>query len=216
MKKIIIVLLFMSISTAAFCQNDVRGGMGITFISIPALVDYINNQGIAPANQQIGIFSSAVIFSGEADYSLNANHQLGVEVAYLINSYTFGQSIGLYKLDYGIVMPSVIYYYVIRDTGFNIKFGAGAGVRFVNLSQQWPATPSAQSYSSTGFGLLFRADGNTFLSKDLFVNLGFDLRYDVNGKPKDGSQYLVNKTNQQNVSFNAFSAGIRLGMTYSF
>ncbi len=216
MRKILAVIIFLTITGTGFSQFAVRGGMGITFISIPSLVDYLNNQSIAPSNQQVGIFGSAVIFSGEVDYILNNNHEIGVEAAYLMNSYNFNQDMGLYKLNYGIFMPSVVYYYVIKDKGYNLKFGGGAGLRFVDLTQQWPATPSGQNYSSTGFGFLLRADGNTILSQDLYVNIGFDLRYDFNGKPKNGSSYLLNKTNQQNVSFNSFSAGIRLGITYYF
>lgn len=216
MRKVITVLLFLMITGTGFSQFSVRGGMGITFISIPSLVDYLNYQSIAPSNQQVGIFSSAVIFSGEVDYMLDKKHELGFEGAYLINSYTYNEDLGIYKLNYDIFMPSVIYYYVIRDKGYNLKFGGGAGLRFVNLTQQWPATPSSQNYSSTGFGFLLRADGNTILSKNLYVNIGFDLRYDFNGKPKNGGSYLFNKNNQQNVSFNAFSAGIRLGVTYYF
>lgn len=218
MKKFTVLFIFLILSGKAFSQYDVRGGMGISFINIPSLVDYLNYQGYAPSDQQVGIFSSAVNFSGEVDFPLNKNHELGIEAAYLINSYNFTNSLGLgtYKLDYGIIMPSVIYYYVIRDKSYNLKFGGGGGVRFVHVTQQKPATPSAQNYNSTGFGFLLRADGNTILSQDLYVNLGFDLRYDFNGKPKNGSQYLVNRNNQKNVSFNAFSAGIRLGITYSF
>lgn len=216
MRKIITVIIFLTLSGTGFSQIAVRGGMGITFIDIPSLVDYLNNQSIAPADQQVGIFSSAVTFSGELDYILNQNHEIGIEAAYLINSYTFGQDLGLYRLNYGIFMPSVIYYYVIRRKGFNIKFGGGLGLRFVNLTQQWPATPSGQNYSSSGFGFLLRADGNTILSEDLYVNIGFDLRYDLNGKPYGNRSYLVNKSNQQDVSFNSFSACVRLGLTYYF
>ncbi len=216
MRKVITVIIFLTITGTGFSQFAVRGGMGITFIDIPSLVDYLNNQSIAPANQQLGIFSSAVMFSGEFDYVLNPSHEVGIEAAYLINSYTFGQDLGLYKLNYGIFMPSVIYYYVIRRKGFNIKFGGGLGLRFVNLNQQWPATPSGQNYSSSGFGFLLRADGNTILSENLFVNIGFDLRYDLNGKPYGSGSYLVNKNNQQDVSFNSLSAGVRLGITNYF
>lgn len=216
MRKIATVIIFITLTGTGFSQYAARAGMGITYIDIPSLVDYLNNQSIAPSNQQVGIFSSAVTFSAEADYILNPKHEIGIEAAYLINSYNFNEDLGIYKLNYGIFMPSVIYYYVIRDKGYNLKFGGGVGIRFVSLTEQWPATPSGQNYSSSGFGFLIRADGNTILSRNLFVNIGFDARYDFNGKPKDGNNYLVNKNNDQVVSFNSFSAGVRLGVTYYF
>ncbi len=216
MKKGIFLLFAAVIFTATgVCQYSVRGGMGITFQTTPSLVNYIN-QNFAPSNQQVAVFGSAVTFSGEFDYSLKDSNQVGLEIAYLINSYNINTMGGVFKLNYGILMPSLIYYYVIEGEGYNFKFGGGAGVRLVNLDQQLQGTPSPLTYTSTGFGLLARADGNTIISKNLYANVGLDLRYDFNGKPKSGGQYLVNYNNNSDVNLNALSIGIRLGLTYTF
>ena len=141
---------------------------------------------------------------------------MGLEVAYLINSHNYSYILGVYKLSYQILMPTVVNYYVISGKGYTFKFGGGVGLRFVSADQQLPATPSVINYSSTGFGFLLKADGNTLLSGNLYANIGVDLRYDFNGEPKSSSGYLYNNVYKKNVNFNALSAGIRLGLSYIF
>lgn len=215
MKFAYTLLIILFTASTSFSQFEVRGGMGISFVNMPSVIDYLN-QNFAPSDQQLGTFNSAVTFSVEGDYMLKNNYELGLEVAYLINSHNFSYVLGIYKLNYGIVMPTVVNYYVIRGKGYSFKFGGGIGLRFVSADQQLPGTPSAINYSSLGFGFLLKADGNTLLSGNLYANIGADLRYDFNGEPKNGSNYLFNNIYKKNVNFNALSAGIRLGITYTF
>ncbi len=210
-----IILFFILLSLTAFAQYSVRAGMGISFNNAPSLIDYID-QNFASPNQQLNIFGSAINFSGEIDYSINSSYQIGLDFNYFLNSYSFTSINGIYKMDYDILMPSLVNYYVISGLGYNFKFGGGIGPRFVNVSEQTQGTPSAKTYTSTGFGFLARFDGNTLLSTDLYANIGFDLRYDINGKPQNGNSYLINSVTGSNVDFNMFSAVIRLGLTYNF
>ncbi|MHB1686493.1 MAG: hypothetical protein ACYCVH_03855 [Ignavibacteriaceae bacterium] len=215
--KIFATIIFASVlSASAFAQYSVRAGMGISFVSSPSLIDYIN-ENFAPSDQQLGSFNSAINFSGEFDYSVNETYQVGLDLTYLLNSYTYSSIGGIYKMNYEILMPTLVNYYVISGEGYSFKFGGGVGLRFVNVSEQLPATPSATTYTSTGFGFLLRADANTLLSKNLYANIGADLKYDINGKPNSGGKYLVNNNaNYTDVNFNMFSAVIRLGLTYNF
>jgi hypothetical protein len=58
-------------------------------------------------------------------------------------------------------------------------------------------------------GFLLKADGNTLLSGSLYANIGADLRYDINGK-------YTNAGTGREIKLDAFSVGIRLGITYIF
>lgn len=215
MKYLTIVFLFFIFTATSFSQYSVRAGMGISFVSMPSLTDYLN-QNFVPPDQQLGAFNSSVVFSGEGYLAVSKNYEIGLEVAYLLNSYTFDYTLGHYQMSYDIIMPSLTGYYVISGTGFNFKFGAGIGPRFVNVNETLPARPAADNYTSTGFGILFKADGNTLLSGNLYANIGADLRYDFNGEPKNGGKHLFNNVYGKNVNMNSFSAGIRLGVTYIF
>ena len=89
-------------------------------------------------------------------------------------------------------------------------------MRFVSVNETKPTTTTTYTYSSIGYGIILRAEGNTLLSDNLYVSIGGDIKYDINGEPKNGSNYIVNNANHQNVSLDSFSAGVRLGLTYLF
>jgi hypothetical protein len=218
LRIILIVSAFGMLSESTFAQFDVRAGMGIGLVSTPSVVDYIN-QNYTTQGNQLGTFNTAVIFSVEGDYDLSNEYQIGIEMAYLLNSYTYFTEGGKFDLSYGIWMPSIIGYYVLRGTGYNFKFGAGAGVRFTSVNETKPLITTSQNYTSTGFGILLRADGNTLLGGNFYANIGGDIRYDINGEPKNNNypmSYIVNPLYNENVNFNALSFTLRLGITYQF
>lgn len=193
-------------------QNELRAGMGINFGSMPSLKDYINQ--VAP-NEVVGSFSSSVIFSGEYDYAVSPTYYLGLEIAYLLNSYTFN-NYGNYDFTYHIIMPTVTSYYVISGDGYNFKFGGGVGIRLVSFNESFPSSPTVENYKSTGFGFLARIAGNTRLSSNLYAFIATDLRYDLNGNPHNGEKYIIDTATNDKVNINSFSAGVSLGITYIF
>ena len=204
MKFISTIILMIVLSFSSFAQVEVRAGMGINFLSNPSLTEYIQTV----VGQQLSSFNSAVNFSAEGGYYLNNNFQMGLEVAYLINSYSYPNISGSYDFSYSIVMPSITSYYVIQGQGYNFKFGGGAGVRISNVKETLPTSTTQYSYSAFGLGFLLRIDGNTALSDKVYANIGGDIRYDWNGKPK----LIAN----ENVNLNSLSLGVRLGITYRF
>ncbi len=204
MKFISTIILLFVLSFSSFAQVEVRGSMGISFLSNPSLTDYIQTV----VGQQLSSFNSAVNFSVEGDYYLKNNFQMGLEVAYLINSYSYPSISGSYDFSYNIIMPSVTSYYVIQGQGYNFKFGGGVGVRISNVKETLQTSTTAYSYSAFGLGFLVRVDGNTALSDNVYANIGGDIRYDLNGKP--------NLITNENVNLNTLSLGVRLGVTYRF
>lgn len=208
-KKVTIILFFLLVNS--FGQVTLRASMGINFLSSPSLRDYLNQ--FTPSDP-LSSFSTAVTFSGEADFRVSENFELGIEAAYLLNSYTFALTDGKYEFAYGTFMPSVVAYYVIDGPGYNFKFGGGAGPRFSSVDETLSFSNSANNYSSTGFGLLLKADGNTALSSNVYANIGADIRYDLNGEPKSGSNKISNI--DEAINLNAFSVGVRLGISYIF
>lgn len=109
MKKCILVLLILMLYADSFSQVSLRGSMGIQFQSVPSLTDYLN---LFP--ESVPDFTSAVVFGVEGGYPISPNSELGLEVAYLFTSFESAFTSGVYDLSYGIIMPSVIWSYVIR------------------------------------------------------------------------------------------------------
>ena len=215
MKKILLVTAILFLNQVLFSQTELKATMGVNFISIPSATDYIN-QTYAPYDEPLNTFNTAVIFSGEVGYFISPKFEMSIEIPYQIYSYnTTIDGVGQYNLDYNELLPSVMAYYVISGTGYNFKFGGGLGPRFVFVSEEKNWLGSESEYSSTGIGGLLRIEANTSLAENVFANIGADVRYDVNGEPKndDGSP-LYNIVENENVNFNSFSAGIKLGISY--
>jgi len=213
MKKHLFITIILLSNTLTFAQIDLKGTMGIYFASIPSMQDYIN-QNYAPSDDQLSSFVSSVMFAGEAGVFISPSFETTLELAYLLYSYTNGTSGGQYELTFSNLMPTVFAYYVIAGTGYNFKFGWGLGPRFVNVDESPPARFST-TYNSVGYGIVGRIEGNTLLGSSVYANIGADIRYDVNGEPENASgEKLVYTSQNENVNFNAFSVGVRLGITY--
>lgn len=213
MKKIYVLIFILLFGNSLFSQVELKGVMGINFLSIPSMQDYIN-QHFAPSDAQLGSFVSAVTFAGEGGLFLSPKFLMSIETAYQIYSYTNNGLSGKYDLTYNNFMPSLLGYYVIRGEGYNFKFGGGAGVRLVSVDQSLPATGYTTTYNSTGFGLIGRIEANTLLGGSVYANIGAEIRYDINGEPDNNGKHLYNNVDQQNVNFNTFLTGVRLGITY--
>jgi len=216
MKKLFIILIVISITRIMFSQISVRGGMGINFISTPPLRDYLNFNQFAPQANQVAPFNTAINFSGEVDFRSADHYEFGLELAYLYNSFNFSPNGGRYELSYGILMPSILNYYVIDGEGYNFKFGGGLGIRFASLKELPEFTQNSNNYSSVGLGILLRALGNTALSSNVYANITGDIRYDINGTPKNNGNPLQNTISGGSVNLNSFSLGLSLGITYIF
>ena len=212
MKKYLLICLLILFSVSTEAQYSLRASMGIDFANTPSLNDYINQtfRGIDP----IGDFNTAINFSGEFGYSFTNTFQGGLEISYLLNSYNYSSELGKYELDYSFISPSLLGYYVVNGSGYNFKFGGGAGIRFVSVDLTFPGTNFTNTYKSTGFGLILRADGNTLLGGNFYANIGADLKYDLIPSPQSGSVKLYNSISREEVNLNSVSLGVRLGVSY--
>ncbi|MDR3609182.1 MAG: hypothetical protein P4L27_01305 [Ignavibacteriaceae bacterium] len=212
MKKMYILLLLIYLSAEAYPQISLRGGMGINFMSTPSLKDYLSSlTGI-----QQSAFNTAINFFGEADFRAANNYDLGFEFAYLYNSFNFSPNGGRYQLSYGVLMPTITSYYVIEGQGYNFKFGGGLGLRFASITETKEFSSSSNNYNSIGFGILLRALGNTALSSNVYANITGDIRYDLNGTPKNNGNPIQNTVLNNSVNLNSLSLGLSLGITYIF
>jgi hypothetical protein len=214
MKKILMSLFLLVSSLVSFAQteNEVRASMGIDFVSIPSLKNYIDQLPY----EQLADFNSAINFSGSYGRMLSESYQLQAEVSYLLYSFNSNGLDGQYDLTYSLIMPSILNCYVLNGTGYNFKFGGGVGIRFLNVEESLPGTGTSEKYFSTGYGFILRAEGNTAIAENVYAHIAADVRYDVNGEPDSDGKKLYNAVYKENVNFNSLSFGIRLGISYQF
>jgi len=215
MRKFLFVTLFFISNTLALAQTELKGVMGIYFLSVPSMQDYINQSGLASSNNQLESFVSSVVFAGEGGLFLSKSFEITLEAAYQIYSFTDVKPQGKDELSFNNLMPSLMGYYVLSGDGYNFKFGGGVGVRFVSVDETRNTSVAKTNYSSFGFGTILRIEGNTLLGGSVYANIGADIRYDINGEPENAQgKKLVNIIRKENVNFNTLSIGVRLGITY--
>lgn len=213
MKYIALIFLMALTFSNSYSQVSLRGGMGVDYVNTPSLYQYFN-ENFSQTGSQLGSFGASVNFSAEGDYTISNNYEIGLDIAYRIYSYNNNYNLGTYDLSYHNLMPTIVNYYVINGGGYQFKFGGGVGARFLSVDESLPGSGSTQTYTSTGFGFLIRATGNTQISSSLYANVHLDVRYDINGKPKNNGFNLYNGVDKTNVNFNSFSVGVGLGLTY--
>jgi hypothetical protein len=213
MKKLFLLSVILGIELNA--QVDVSAGMGINFSSTASLNDYINSINHI---SQVSSFNSNIEFFGEVGYNYSKSMIIGLDYAFSIYSYTNSNSdIGNYEISYNQHSPTVMAYYVLRGNGYKFKFGGGLGLRYVLLKETLQLSTQAKDYSTFGFGILLKAEGNTAISNYVYATIAVTLRLDYPGVPKNnGNSLTYSPSSIQNVNVNAVSGGIRLGLLYTF
>ena len=204
MKKIMFLLLslFFTFNTA-FAQVDVISGMGIGFIYSPSLNSYLERR----ADGELNTFSTSAEFYAEVDYTISPKYQIGVE--YVYNLFDFSSSYsGSYTLSYIHQKPSVLGYYVLSGNGYKFKFGVGAGLRILDLTEN---ISIAENFNAVGFGFLVRAQGNTKLSDNIYANIGSTLRTDFVGVPTNNVGNF-----HEDININSLSISVNIGVSYFF
>jgi hypothetical protein len=217
MKKyfLFVAIAILILNTISFAQFDISASMGIDFVNSPSFSDYITQNYVAPGETVSG-FNAAVIFSGEVGYMVSETYEAAIDVGYLINSYTSSLANGQYDINYGNLMFSVLNFYVLHGDGYSFKFGGGAGLRFLNAGEKPPGATTTTTYSSTGFGVLLRIEGNTLLGGNIYAKIAAQAGYDINGEPLSNGLSLTNPAINSAVNFNSLSVGLSLGVSYIF
>ncbi len=204
-KNIFSILLFFSSFTLA--QIDITAGMGLNFFSAPDLRDYINSNFVS--TDEMGSFNTSADFFGEIGYNFDGNnpkkyYQIALEYTYNIYSFNSNFISGIYDLQVNHHKPSIIGYYVLAGEGYKIKMGAGFGLRIAQVDEKLYG--STENYSTNGFGLLAKTQGDTKLGGDFYAVIAGEIRYDVPGE--------IKTLNEGKFNINTFGVILKLGISY--
>ncbi len=215
MKKV--ALFFLLTAGLLSAQVDLSAGMGISFINTSSLTDYIN-YAFADSDNKMADFTSAVEFSGEADFDVAPRYQIGFEYATQIYSFnvTSGKA-GLYDFSYVAHRPSILGYYIWEGKGYKLKLGAGFGLRYIAAEEQVRTYPNPVEYSAMGFGIIGRGQAHTALDENVFAFLEASLNADFPGELSDNDDNkIINTSLDENVNMNSVSTTIKVGISYHF
>jgi hypothetical protein len=200
-------VLSLFLSSISYSQYDLNAGMGLNFFSAPDLRDYVNSN-FSSTEEMASFNTSADFFIGFA-YNLNESYQIGLEYNYNIYSFNSNSILGIYDLQINKHEPSLVGYYQIIGNGYKFKLGGGFGYRLGYADEKQPGTTEIIDYSSTGFGLLAKAQGDTKLGGNFYALIAGEIRYDLHSDIE---------TITPNVSFNlnSFGVALKLGVVHYF
>lgn len=198
------VLICLLVNSLLLAQFDLSAGMGLNFFSAPDLKDYINSNFASSEN--VASFNTSADFFGELGYNLNEKYQISFD--YTFNIYSFNSTFvsGVYNLQLNQHKPTILFYFVKAGEGYKIKLGAGLGLRYVKADEELYGTFTG--YSSTGYGLMLKAQGDTKLGGNFYALISGEIRYDAPGEINtlSGGSFIVN----------SFGVALKLGTVYYF
>lgn len=205
MKKYILVFSLF-ISSTVFAQFEIGGGMGLNFFSAPDLGDYINSN--FASTDEMGSFNTSADFFLEFGYQISDNYQIGID--YTFNIYSFNSIFQIGKYDFELYQhkPSILAFYIITGEGYKFKLGGGLGLRIAQVEEK--LLGDTQDYSTSGFGLLAKAQGDTKLGGNFYATISGEIRYDLPGEITTISE------EQNTINLNSFGIALKLGTVYYF
>ncbi|MCW8849884.1 MAG: hypothetical protein OQJ81_07890 [Melioribacteraceae bacterium] len=200
-KYFVIILLFCSVT---YAQYDINAGMGLNFFSSPDLRNYIN-ANFATA-EELQSFNTSADFFGEFGYNFNDQYQISGEYTFNIFSFNSNFPGGRYDLKINQHKPSIIIYYQIIGMGYKLKFGTGIGLRIAQVSEELYG--SVVDYSTSGFGGILKAQGDTKLGGDFYALIAGEIRLDMPGE--------IETLTGGKFNINSFGVALKLGLAYYF
>lgn len=195
-------------------RASLAAGMGVEEVSFPDVTTLLGaTLGPSEGGPR---FRSAVEFFGACALPLTAKWILKFEYAYMLESFSAGGAYGPASVSVSCHMPSVILQYVLLDAGvYNVKAGAGGGLHFGGMEEQYSYINAA--YTGKGAGVVIEIEANTAFGDHLFAYLGVNVRRELIGRIADGSGVSPGAgSGGSPVTLHAFGAGARLGASYLF
>jgi len=197
-----------------FAQDfSLSAGLGLSYYNTPSLIHYLNYLGAT--SNTAGSFTSAAEFFGRGDYLIGTGWSVGLEFAYLSQSYTTNY---VRQVSYSYALPTLTIHKLFYGDGFFMKYGGGIGYHFGSLNV--PVLPDGTiDYVSKGFGIKADVSLDTKLGTNLYALIGFQARGEFLGDLTGPSgQQLRYTDNYGSHPTNMYLSGIGilLGLSYYF
>ncbi|NLT51805.1 MAG: hypothetical protein GXX85_12910 [Ignavibacteria bacterium] len=208
--KLAVIIAAIILSLPLYAQYDFSAGMGVNLVNTPSLNDYVVNFRTVDKMKDFNI--SAEFFLGGA-VNISKNWQLGFEYTGAVQSFEskYQGLSGNYSIDYYAHKPSILAFYLIQGEGYTLKFGAGGGYRVFNITEK---IHNSKDYTAKGAGLLLKFEGHTLLGGNFYAVLSGSLFQDFSGAAENGNEKLRNEITKEDICFNTFGTGIKIGVSY--
>lgn len=163
----------------------VAAGMGVSYIAAGDLVDLVN--ATPAAEEVVPAWRTGIQFFGSLTLPMFPRWDVKADYAYLLASYSVASGYGAGgTVDYTMTahLPTVVVQYIVVDRPeYAVRFGAGVGYHFGELTMTFFGQD--QRYTATGLGALLEVEGMTAVGEHLFAVLSVNARWEWIGALTD-------------------------------
>lgn len=192
----------------------VSAGMGISALSGPSVVDYINSASQAVSSEKVSEFVSATEFSFTPEVRVTEHWSVGVDYMFRIKSLAVRGSGGQSQFEVSSHHVGFVVHYLIEGEGYLVRLGGGGAMASGSFSQALFGNPVFSDFSARGGSMKVEAVGDTKFDDHLYGTIGADMRWVFGQSYHNGSREV--KVGTLKAGLSSFALGLKLGILVRF
>lgn len=200
----------------------ISAGMGVNYINLPDVVDYL----ISISGKKINEFDGAFELWITPELKIKDDISLKIEYSYTTKEYNVEEtSTGIplnYTFTYRLHSPAIILNYLFfqEQEIYIVKVGAGFGFTKGYFEQFLPIAGEKMVYQTNGGIFKLEAIFSSRLDGRIFIHLSADAKVALSteARDKNGNKLIIRKPfgEDRNLRLNFVGLAIRAGFSYYF
>ena len=185
-------------------------GMGISALSAPSTVDYINGASQAASADKVSEFFSVTEFTLTPEVRIAERWSAGIDYMFRIKSASVRGGGGQSQFELSSHHLGLVAHYLIEGESYLVRLGGGGALVVGRFSQALFGNPVFSDFSARGGSIKIEAVGDTKFDDHLYGTIGVDMRWVFGETYHDGSREVRVGTNKAGIS--SFALGLKLGI----
>jgi len=185
-------------------------GMGISALSAPSTVDYMNGASQAVSSEKVSEFFSVTEFTLTPEVRVAERWSAGIDYMFRIKSVTVKGGGGQSQFELSSHHLGLVAHYLIEGESYLVRLGGGGAIAVGTFSQALFGNPVFSEFSARGGSIKIEAVGDTKFDEYLYGTIGVDMRWVFGQTYHDGSREV--RVGTIKAGFSSFALGLKLGI----
>lgn len=211
------VILSVALSVRAKAQTDsltswvgISAGMGISAMSAPSMIDYINGAALAVPSEKIGDFTTVTEFVVAPEVQIANDWSVGLEYVYLIKSFSLEGGGTTSRFEYSAQQVGVFGHYLVTGEHWGMRLGGGGSIVSGRLSQALYGSSAFSDFDARGGSVKMEAIADSQFDDHFYGMIGADLKWTFGQAFHRGS--IKAQSGSLAPSLSSFTLGLKLGV----
>ena len=188
----------------------VSGGMGISAVSAPSVVDYVNTASQAVSAERVSEFSSTTEFFVAPEIRVAEQWAIGLDYSYRIKSIVVNGAGSQSQFEISSHQVGFVIHYLIEGESYLVRLGGGGGPVLGSFSQALFGNPVFSDFSARGWSIKIEAIGDTKFDDHFYGTIGVDMRWVFGQRYHNGSREV--RVGTISAGLASFALGLKLGI----